>query len=655
MTDIFSRSEIVLLQRGLKYSPPATFDSNTVDDILVSCERAIKKSYSNDPVLFGHDCFRSVDKIQKSVVSKSSQIDNNVIRKIKQTLKEKDFIITKADKSNCVVVMDRSSYVKKTREFLKGPDFKVVNRNPTTSFNNKLKSTIKSCTHTFPSNTMLSKTLITSNPQTPRLYSLPKIHKTDTPVRPIVAFVNSPAHKLSKWLNQFMIRNLNFTPRFTVKNSLDLISKIKNITPPIGSRLVSFDVKNLFPSIPTQECLKVAKTLLTLSDLSDESVDEIFSLLSLTLSQNFFQFDSTFWCQTSGLSMGNPLSPLCADFFMDHLEQEYISKLPSFQNSVVFWFRYVDDVICLFNGSDSLLKSFLVDINSIHDNIVFTMEDSSNNSLPYLDLRISVLDNSFDFDIYRKPTNTDTLIPFDSCHPTSHKMASFHSLFHRLLNVPLSVDNYTKELNLIKQLAVNNGYPLNLIKKVYDRKLRKFNVSQLTSLTEIDDPPSFTHTFPFYGPHCYRFSKLFKKFNLNICFKVNRNLSNYFVNVKDPVPIFDKSGVYKLSCVCGSFYVGKTIRKFSIRIKEHLNLLKQDNRLLDDTSAKSAFAEHVLSCNHSLTDDFKSVLFSSFDPYTIDIYEKLHILKSIKTSEPLCLNGQIEFQGLYVCPTFYNK
>jgi hypothetical protein len=36
------------------------------------------------------------------------------------------------------------------------------------------------------------------------------------------------------------------------------------------------------------------------------------------------------------------------------------------------------------------------------------------------------------FNIYRKPTATDTIIPNDSCHPSEHKLAAIRYLTNRL-------------------------------------------------------------------------------------------------------------------------------------------------------------------------------------------------------------------------------
>ena len=60
-----------------------------------------------------------------------------------------------------------------------------------------------------------------------------------------------------------------------------------------------------------------------------------------------------------------------------------------------------------------------------------------------------------------------------SMHPFSHKLATFRRNIHKLVNVPLSDENIQKELNIIKQIAINNRYTSHLINEMLDKILRK--------------------------------------------------------------------------------------------------------------------------------------------------------------------------------------
>ena len=82
--------------------------------------------------------------------------------------------------------------------------------------------------------------------------------------------------------------------------------------------------------------------------------------------------------------------------------------------------------------------------------------------------------NKLKFNIYRKPTTTDTTIHADSHHPLSHKMAAYNNFIHRLLTVPLDDNDFRDELNVIKYIAVANGYNSLTIDKLLDVYKRQF-------------------------------------------------------------------------------------------------------------------------------------------------------------------------------------
>lgn len=59
-------------------------------------------------------------------------------------------------------------------------------------------------------------------------------------------------------------------------------------------------------------------------------------------------------------------------------------------------------------------------------------------------------------------------------------MAGFHSAIHRLCKLPLSVANFKKEYDYIKQVAKINGYDCSLVDRLvykHSEKVRKSNLS----------------------------------------------------------------------------------------------------------------------------------------------------------------------------------
>ena len=109
------------------------------------------------------------------------------------------------------------------------------------------------------------------------------------------------------------------------------------------------------------------------------------------------------------------------------------------------------------------------------------------------------------FDIFRKPTSTDMVIPSDSCHAFSHKMAAFHSMINRLVNIPLSRESFAKELNRIHHIASVNGYDGYLIERILQNSRMKKAVKQITDLKQTSNTKKWVK-LPYVGKESYKVS-----------------------------------------------------------------------------------------------------------------------------------------------------
>src|SRR5436190_22124251 len=122
---------------------------------------------------------------------------------------------------------------------------------------------------------------------------------------------------------------------------------------------------------------------------------------------------------------GSPISPLFAEIFMDHFEKNLLTFSTILTNKIKFWSRYVDDIFCIWTGTYRELDQFLSNINKINKNIQFTLEKEENKKLNFLDLTIINKNNFIEYDIYRKPTFTDTIIPKNSNQSLTVKLTAF--------------------------------------------------------------------------------------------------------------------------------------------------------------------------------------------------------------------------------------
>jgi hypothetical protein len=89
----------------------------------------------------------------------------------------------------------------------------------------------------------------------------------------------------------------------------------------------------------------------------------------------------------------------------------------------------------------------------------FTVETEANNRINYLDTTIHKTPTNWVTSIHRKPTFTDTIIPYSSNHPTQHKYAAVTFLYNRFNTYHLKEKEYKEEEGTIREILSNNGFP----------------------------------------------------------------------------------------------------------------------------------------------------------------------------------------------------
>ncbi|XP_066024996.1 uncharacterized protein [Pocillopora verrucosa] len=152
-----------------------------------------------------------------------------------------------------------------------------------------------------------------SVPQPPKLYGLPKLHKPGIPMQPIVSFCGSPTYQLSKYLTT-ILQPLSDKSRRKLQSTENFIDAIKDVQIPDDYKLVSFDVKSLFTSIPLQLALQCTEIAIQQStDALPLPTEDIMDLLNLCLTSTYFQYNGKHYKQLHGTAMGSPVSVVVAD------------------------------------------------------------------------------------------------------------------------------------------------------------------------------------------------------------------------------------------------------------------------------------------------------------------------------------------------------
>ena len=115
-------------------------------------------------------------------------------------------MISKADKGNITVALDKSDYEERLLNMLENnTTYQQLQKDPTPNTEKTVNEFVSQLAADNKITKIQSYRLKSSNGRAPVLYGLPKLHKENTLLRPIVSFTGSPTYNLSKDLDEFLV------------------------------------------------------------------------------------------------------------------------------------------------------------------------------------------------------------------------------------------------------------------------------------------------------------------------------------------------------------------------------------------------------------------------------------------------------------------
>lgn len=622
-TQDFTKEQQEFLNNGLNYA----IDRHNIpkEDIIMDIEAAIKFI----PEAEKAETRKQTTKLLKSIEMKKGMKKGKKTKELKiiKELKSKPVFYIKADKGNSVVIMNKEEYDENVKKKLAEGNFQELRKNPMPESLKKIEKTLANCTDLLGE---AKRSVRVPNPCLPRIRCQPKIHKEGNEMREIIAAMNSPTQRIAAWLlKEFSGMKNKLSPR-VVKNSREFIEKIGGIDEIEEDELmISFDVKALYPSIPVQEAMVYLEDWLEQQDNGAAwryKVKQYIQLARLCMTERYFIFRGTYYRCTKGVSMGNPLSGFISEVFMakieDKLEKE--DMLPR------FWVRYVDDVFAVVHKDE--VDETLRNINKIHKNIKFTMEVEENGRLPFLDITVKRNQGKPEFEIYRKPTHTQRVIPSSSSHPHQHKMAAFRTMIYRMCSTPMKKEDYEKEKEYILDTARKNGYKEEIIKTMIKKEVKRHGRHQRTTLHQrnMDANTKLRAAITHDKKTTTKLRNILGKVGIEMVPTSRRSqLKNMLGTTKDRKELEEKSGIYQVACShCEKKYIGQTKRLVTTRFKEHIGEAeaakkkKKNSRKLE---FKSAIAKHIIEEQHHITQEDLSIIKELTDWRKMEAYESLYI------------------------------
>ena len=145
--------------------------------------------------------------------------------------------------------MDRQDYINKANQLLNQDTYKAITKDPTNTIKNKLINILKNIKTKTGLGTNTYKSMYPTGFVPPKFYGLPKIHKPDTPLRPIVSSCGSVTYGVAKELAKILKLLVGKSPHH-INSTQDFVEQAKQFNLEPGECLSSYDVSACSPQSP---------------------------------------------------------------------------------------------------------------------------------------------------------------------------------------------------------------------------------------------------------------------------------------------------------------------------------------------------------------------------------------------------------------------
>ncbi|KAL8581298.1 hypothetical protein ACOMHN_028324 [Nucella lapillus] len=372
-----------------------------------------------------------------------------------------------------VVVQNTSDYVSEAlRQLNSGEHYEVLKKDPTIHIAHKSNQIVNRLLKDgyIDENTHRWATVEPIQTRCHEFYLLPKIHKTldSPPGRPIVSGVNGPTEKLSRLVDDWLQDYVHSLPSY-IQDTTDMLSTLQLWNIKFGpfddkTRLVTIDVVGLYSNIPHEDMNTAVQSFVSQCGLTNGlPVQQLLEVMNHVLTNNAFCFDGKFYKQKMGTAMGTPMAPAVACLFMGWLEKQLLSNSPV-PILIEIWKRFIDDIFILWTGSEEELLQFFEFINGYHPTIKFTMNHSTN-SLPFLDVLISLKNGYLHTDLSSKPTDTHAYLHNTSCHPQHLVNNIPYAQFLRIRRLCSDTATFHSQCDEMETNFIKRGYKPETVNK----------------------------------------------------------------------------------------------------------------------------------------------------------------------------------------------
>ena len=314
------------------------------------------------------------------------------------------------------------------------------------------------------------------------LYFLPKSHKPETQLRPIMAGLKSPIIAISRWLDG-LLRPLfdRLAGDTTIPNGLQLLEQVEIWSARYLTSATSFitvDATDLYTMIPQEGGVKAIKRLIEISGLKQiDGVKKeiIFALTRFVMTNNYFYLDGSYYKQIRGEAMDSPLILTIPNAHMFFVERP-ISKCAN--RTFSLYCRYIDHLFIMSNVHADILKSLVNFWNKLDINIEFS--ESIGHTAEYLDIKLENRRGNLMSEVFHKTSHEPYFLLFTSIHAEYIKKNIPFRALVRAIRYSSTYSAFKREEVHICMALLLKRYPIEFILKQFERVPRTFQCAVST-------------------------------------------------------------------------------------------------------------------------------------------------------------------------------
>ena len=145
-----------------------------------------------------------IKNILKKAQTPRSNISKEEFKAIRELKEDDSRIILTADKGVALVVLNKEDYIKKAEHLLNQHTYRKIPEDPTFKQKTRLIKLLRNIKAEGGINEDTYKRLYPTGAGSPKFYGLPKIHKPDTSLRPIVSSTGTVSYNAAKELAKIL-------------------------------------------------------------------------------------------------------------------------------------------------------------------------------------------------------------------------------------------------------------------------------------------------------------------------------------------------------------------------------------------------------------------------------------------------------------------